>query len=538
MAEIIKDITANWNWEGDEFALQGFNIAVSEENENPKTKTVAKVFADSPKTTSGDYDYTYNFSNVKLDSNKNYKLWVQAVYPGFDSLWVDTAGQAAEDDGTATIEDSYAFQQKMDEAYENSKYFSKAHLIDDEDAHIFHFDKHLTSTKGLEPYTYRDITFNKNRGSLGTGIGMDVSTNNYVSGPESSIASWQSADVGIADFKFRDKAVFYCSTEIKGGWRHSCSNGDLELAPGNKATTSIWVKMGEDVDNFPSWYMQGRYYDTDTSSWIHYDPIHSYISREVKYYNEKMELVSGFKRGEWIKQVVIIENTHTDNIKLNSNWFFLSHSFNYGTIYHSMPQLEKRGFPTSFVNGSRGYSNLEYEVNYGRQGTLAWWMYATGKDYYGTGTFNFAVDSGGTGRNDIWTYSSAYEQSDRVWWYNENSGGWLYNYIDIDPKDLLFCVARWDMDTDMRYLTVYNYTQGTYNQTSEAGASALNFGKRLRFGYNSSYNGNNIFLETILLNKFVDDNTIKSWYKMDKPFVDLHPKTNTNTPTNVVLTEV
>jgi hypothetical protein len=62
MAEIIKDITANWNWEGDEFALQGFNIAVSEESENPKTKTVASTFADSPKTTSGDYDYAYNFS--------------------------------------------------------------------------------------------------------------------------------------------------------------------------------------------------------------------------------------------------------------------------------------------------------------------------------------------------------------------------------------------------------------------------------------------------------------------------------------------
>jgi hypothetical protein len=34
MAEIIKDITANWNWEGDEFALQGFNIKIEEEVNN------------------------------------------------------------------------------------------------------------------------------------------------------------------------------------------------------------------------------------------------------------------------------------------------------------------------------------------------------------------------------------------------------------------------------------------------------------------------------------------------------------------------
>jgi hypothetical protein len=44
--------------------------------------------------------------------------------------------------------------------------------------------------------------------------------------------------------------------------------------------------------------------------------------------------------------------------------------------------------------------------------------------------------------------------------------------------------------------------------------------------------------ELIFLKKALDDNTIKSWYEMDKPFVDLHPKTNTKRPSNVSITEV
>ena len=99
----LKTVTVTWSWLGDPFALRGFNIAITPTGTDvhPDTHAVVRGFA-GPGATS------YTFSNVALDRDTTYQAWVQAVYEGGDSDWVNASGVAVSDDGTATIPPAYS----------------------------------------------------------------------------------------------------------------------------------------------------------------------------------------------------------------------------------------------------------------------------------------------------------------------------------------------------------------------------------------------------------------------------------------------
>lgn len=96
MANVIKDITVNWSWSGDTYAIDGFNVAVTPSTDNPKTSITTITFAAGNVT-------TYKFRDVTLDTTLTYTAWVQAVYDGGDSQWVSAGNLTVTDDGTATV---------------------------------------------------------------------------------------------------------------------------------------------------------------------------------------------------------------------------------------------------------------------------------------------------------------------------------------------------------------------------------------------------------------------------------------------------
>jgi hypothetical protein len=400
---------------------------------------------------------------------------VQAVYPGFDSLWVDTAGKTAVDDGTATIEDSDAFQQKMDDAYENSKYFSKAHLIYDEDAHIFHFDKHLTSTKGLEPTNYTVSL--RDDGKHDGAIAVEEGTENLIPNPTREVVSISNEFV-----KYVDLAPIFdkYGTEVKYSLSLDLKSADIS----NKDSIRVYMQSG-----------------------------------------------SGTKYGFINKSVTVSEKYqrfYFDDLQPNlneSSSYTTAHLAFYGTYgtgnYPAIKnvQLEIKPYATSFTEGSRDRGILIY--NYPEFPAKDKWTISFLYKQLSVHPTRYCsvICIGEEDDNYIWSYDTS---------ENYKDGKWYHFVFKSDGSS----VYRWVYDTENKNI-VESGTATTLRTTSPFNG-IITIGQQLDY----SYEANALFDEMIFLPYEVDEATIQNWYEMDKPFVDLHPKTNTNTPTNVVLTEV
>jgi hypothetical protein len=97
MAKVIKNVKVDWTWSGDNYALKGFNIAITPSTSNPNNGVIIQATSQSNVS-------TYTFSNVTLDDTIQYTAWVQAIYDGADSNWLSASNLTVTDDGTATIE--------------------------------------------------------------------------------------------------------------------------------------------------------------------------------------------------------------------------------------------------------------------------------------------------------------------------------------------------------------------------------------------------------------------------------------------------
>lgn len=103
MSKIIKNVNISWAWEGDTYALQGFNIALTPYGGNPNETVIYKTFVDKKNLTPENGIYHHKIFNVVLERNQEIIAWVQTVYESNDSDWVSTAGMVVSDDGTSTI---------------------------------------------------------------------------------------------------------------------------------------------------------------------------------------------------------------------------------------------------------------------------------------------------------------------------------------------------------------------------------------------------------------------------------------------------
>jgi hypothetical protein len=201
----------------------------------------------------------------------------------------------------------------------------------------------------------------KGQAKFGGAVLIEQDTNNWMY--PSNISTWRGT-TGNAGTVFRGEPVYYnTALNTGGGFGFVPTGTPLDLNPGDKAVTSIWINRGT-ANLFPGYYMQGRTYDTATATWTSRDPMNGYFSRTFYYYDENgNDITSGFNLATftgWAKQVCMITNTHTDKIRFSGTWFFLDYGFTSGTCYWSMPQLEYREWATSYVKGSRPVGKLWY----------------------------------------------------------------------------------------------------------------------------------------------------------------------------------
>ncbi len=107
MAKQLKDIYISWDWSGDEYALEGFNVAIVRAGQDPNTDTVIKATTGKEKTdikNTGTPTYEHQFRDVPIDDDQTYDAYVQALFEGKDSVWQPTASSITiPDDGSATI---------------------------------------------------------------------------------------------------------------------------------------------------------------------------------------------------------------------------------------------------------------------------------------------------------------------------------------------------------------------------------------------------------------------------------------------------
>jgi hypothetical protein len=96
MSKVIKNVKVDWVWSGDSYSLLGFNIAITPTTSTPDSGAVALTDVGNVRT--------YTFNNVTLDDAITYTAWVQAIYSGKDSSWINTSDFSISDDGKATIE--------------------------------------------------------------------------------------------------------------------------------------------------------------------------------------------------------------------------------------------------------------------------------------------------------------------------------------------------------------------------------------------------------------------------------------------------
>lgn len=106
MAKAIKSITVRWKWKGDKYAIKGFNLAVCPLGKTPLESQTAFVNTNAEHKTidaDGHKNYEYIFKDITLEVGATYNTWVQAIYEGKDSVWVNTSGGSVTDDGKDSI---------------------------------------------------------------------------------------------------------------------------------------------------------------------------------------------------------------------------------------------------------------------------------------------------------------------------------------------------------------------------------------------------------------------------------------------------
>jgi hypothetical protein len=456
---------------------------------------------------------------------------VQAVYPGFDSLWVDTAGKTAVDDGTATIEDSDAFQQKMENAYENSKYFSKAHLIYDEDAHIFHFDKHLTSTKGLEPTNYSDIDITPGS-KYGSFVSVDKSTSNYIdseaanciSGGDYSMHHHSTWSVEyLKDIDGRDDVWHIVHEEEVHHDFYPTYYNLVETTVGDVYFLSYDFKVnyGPDVYGGPILYQDGWKSPADDQA-------------------ATREFIGDMKLGNgWVRKMFKFTITSAGSACLRMS---AGYNSNKNDWYVDNIMFEKSNYPTHFTDSNRNSGTIKYELDIPQDDwTIGFWFYHNWNNTILPTSENYTkrmCQAGNYHGKDSWNIMRWHTHTKfNIWIRSTLDSYWDSSPSIVDIDDTAF---KWNQIVITKLNGVMKvYLNGILKVERELAVDFENGQEYFYLGDDSASSNNGFFYdELIYIKKTIDEKTIQNWYEMDKPFVDLYPKTNTKRPSNVSITEV
>jgi len=327
-----RDGNITWSWEGDTFALRGFNVAITPYGGNPNSESIAKARVEASSR-------SYTFENITINADGEYQGWVQAIYEGGDSAWQTTGKMTLPDDGTPTIVSSTDGDTIADETEQNAKEYFDSRYIKDEDE-LIHFDEHLTSTNGMAPDNDYTVTL-RDDGKFKGGVAVEEATENLIANYfDTTFESYNEGDtVGFYNQTGSDVVVskdmgYFSNKSIKslGGTRFYRTKG---LSKGDVVTFSAWV-YSQDEKPYLKIEMKGGDYNWDNS------------------------IGTSHSGNGWEKLSVTFKKPLTSN---STCYFFCYHNYSSAPVYWDNFQLEKKQIPTSFTESTRDKGKLNYPIN-------------------------------------------------------------------------------------------------------------------------------------------------------------------------------
>ena len=322
-----RDGNITWSWEGDTFALRGFNVAITPYGGNPNSESIAKARVENSSR-------SYTFENITINTDGEYQGWVQAIYEGGDSAWQTTGKISVPDDGTPTIVSSTDGDTIADETEQNAKEYFDSRYIKDEDE-LIHFDEHLTSTNGMAPDNDYTVTL-RDDGKFKGGVAVEEATENLVVNPQEWKIKHHSSYQTVT---ILDETLFGCvisEAEKVSDGTPATQVASLNIANGETYTASIYSKT-----------------ISSTSSGN---------AKLIFYNGSYLASVYATKDGQWERLEVTYTNDTGED--LNNVYIYYYPPSKTGSISQaSAPQLEQKPFSTSFTESSRNEGVLNYLVN-------------------------------------------------------------------------------------------------------------------------------------------------------------------------------
>ncbi|WP_027339930.1 LamG-like jellyroll fold domain-containing protein [Halonatronum saccharophilum] len=376
---------------------------------------------------------------------------------------------------------------------------NQSSIVKPEGGTLFHFDKHLNSTDGVEPVGAPVATIRPNEGRFGGAVAVEEGTENliYTEG-----LSTNGAIVDEKDYDILPAGLPLMVDDIKdaiyttSNWGNLLNLPDLILKDGESFTLSCWAYFEEDcVQNRLSIYAWGG----GSNGTI--------IAREH------------YPRGKWTKVKLTVNNDSG-----GTKGYYNSFRFEPGRLYTSgsdlrpkvfilNPQLEKKPFATSFVDGSRDNGRFILPAQLFNPRELTFAFYYKPHTYSGRSWDRvYQANTLSTGSATFRCYRR--ERDDRLRFEapNGSSTESINIYDTFKKDDFNFIVITYSQDKFCVFIDGEYHERGIDNPL-------ISF-DRFQLGRDSGNIGNALFDELLILPYAVGEDTIKQWYESQAPFYD------------------
>lgn len=391
-------------------------------------------------------------------------------------------------------------------------------------AQLWHFDRSVVSTDGLQPEAEAVYTLRPGEGKYGGSVAVEGGTENLLStagggaaqdwskwGHWNNSAYW-GATVQYDDsnwgkvFKGTKDGATQTNTFLFDYYPYSFSIGDI-------LTFSCWMRLNKSITKPIEFYLV-------SSS----GGQHSVASKDIK--------TITFKSGEW-QYITWTSGAVTETVSGTGGFgIFMGTGWEGCFVEVAYPQFEKKPFATSFVDGARAGGNLSFKpsnmginLNEGAWTIACWAKY---KEYQMTGGVRAPVLELGSyylAGETSWTVGPR-QSTNRLYLVlysnqeTEKHGGHI-QYTSSEAIDWILVVLR-----KINVNTVELVTVSKESGLQKASVSSTQWSSNPvrdnlfvgRYGWTERMNG--LIDELIVVPRAVSDEEIQSWYNSQAPFYD------------------
>lgn len=364
--------------------------------------------------------------------------------------------------------------------------------IDNTQSTLFHFDKNLCSTNGINPIGNYVATLRQNEGKFGGCVANEEGTTNLFTNPKmETTTGWIASNSSIFSSESLSPSGSFpdgVNSCIKNTVGTSQTNGYTIQTPvltlNTKYTCSMWVYIPSSVGlakaTISVWY--------SNNGW------------------QGLGGVEITERDKWVYKTLTFTSNSTYTTHIIG--VGLANATSGNVSYACKAQLEQKSFATSFVNGTRARGELKYDVLLNNSYTINFFFKPLVLNNYSTSMNWVITDNPYSGKFIIWK---------RV---DENYYRFRVNGADITFLSTEIIGNIWSMisivanETNTK-IFLNGVLKGTINSVISLSSISI--------GNTGSETGNNLFDELFLTNKVLSDSEIQTIYNLQQPFYDANP---------------